>query len=355
MRHFCRFQCELVARGCWLVQRFGTKIQETLLRCQVAEKLLRRLDRRRVQQSMFAQHHGGVSQQVHVPSQPQAVEKAQWVFLIRLCQIDPRAHLLEQALSRDAGQGHQPEQNSVAARSKGEFSFASQCSPAALAKGRLATDAKPMAIFKRSIFQPVQWLTLRTLGAVPDHIGRHQIHVGYHFNDTCHSSVFPKSNLGFGGQIAKVSNHDLWPSRPKLLKVVKAGHQASTFGEIGRSGPTHERHEHHRGGSFTPPQPERVLLLANEPTALPGLKCGYRARLDGTCSFEFLFFEKTELRRQISRVNESHRMGPTGRPFDPRQPQLVVDGSETCYSCPCTRLLKHPYILPAMTIKSMLQ
>ena len=41
-------------------------------------------------------------------------------------------------------------------------------------------------------------------------------------------------------------------------------------------------------------------------------------------------------------------MGPTGRPLDPGQPQLVVDGSETGDSCPRTKLVEHPYIRSAM-------
>ncbi len=41
-------------------------------------------------------------------------------------------------------------------------------------------------------------------------------------------------------------------------------------------------------------------------------------------------------------------MGPTGSPFDQGQPQLVVDGSETGYSCTRTKLVEHAHIRSAM-------
>ena len=41
-------------------------------------------------------------------------------------------------------------------------------------------------------------------------------------------------------------------------------------------------------------------------------------------------------------------MGPTGSPLDQGQPQLVVDGSETHYSCSRAKLAEHPHIRSAM-------
>ena len=41
-------------------------------------------------------------------------------------------------------------------------------------------------------------------------------------------------------------------------------------------------------------------------------------------------------------------MGPTGSPLDQGQPQLVVDGSETRYSCTRTKLVEHAHIRSAM-------
>jgi hypothetical protein len=273
--HFCKFQCESVSGTCRLRQRFRTQIQEALLRCQVAQEMLLLLERR-VQQGMTAQQHGGVRQQGHAPSQPQAVEKhlaqAQLVFLVRLCRLDPRAHLLEQPLSGQAGQGQQPEQSFVVARSKREFPFTSRCSPAALANVRLATDTKPMAIFQRSIFQPTQRLTLRALGSVPGNIGRHQIHVGLQFGHYRHPPIFPTSGFGFSRQIAHIRHDNRRPPRPAPLAVTQAGHQESALRNIGRSGPTHQRHQHYCWGVFTPPQPECVLLVAHKATALPGLE-----------------------------------------------------------------------------------
>jgi hypothetical protein len=43
-------------------------------------------------------------------------------------------------------------------------------------------------------------------------------------------------------------------------------------------------------------------------------------------------------------------MGPTGSSLDQRQPQLVVDGPETRYSCPRTKLVEHPHIRSAMPL-----
>jgi hypothetical protein len=47
--------------------------------------------------------------------------------------------------------------------------------------------------------------------------------------------------------------------------------------------------------------------------------------------------------------------GPTGRSFDPGQPQLVVDGSETAYPCSRTKLVEHPHIRSAMPMGTTLQ
>ena len=43
-------------------------------------------------------------------------------------------------------------------------------------------------------------------------------------------------------------------------------------------------------------------------------------------------------------------MGPTRRPLDQRQAQLVVDGSETHYTEPRTKLVEHAHIRSVMPV-----
>lgn len=152
MGRFCKFHNEWASGRFRLREGFRTEIQQALLPGQVAQRML--LLDRCMQQSMIAQQASGVSQQAHAPSQPQAVEKdlaqTQLVFLIRLCRLDPRAHLLEQVLGWQTGQGQQTQQSFVIARGKRKFPWAGRGFPAALAKSRLAANAKPMAIFQRA-------------------------------------------------------------------------------------------------------------------------------------------------------------------------------------------------------------
>ena len=61
-----------------------------------------------------------------------------------------------------------------------------------------------------------------------------------------------------------------------------------------------------------------------------------------------VFSEAAARRRQIGRVDEGHGLGPTRRPLDQWQPQLVVDRSETRYSGTRAKLVEHAHIRPAM-------
>ncbi len=112
MGHFCKFHCELVSVCGCVRQAFRAQIQESLLRRQLLQQVARLS--RGVQQSVSAQEHGRIGQQSHAPGQTQAVEKhlaqTQWVFLIGLCRLNPRAHLLKQSLGRRTGQRQQAQQ-----------------------------------------------------------------------------------------------------------------------------------------------------------------------------------------------------------------------------------------------------
>jgi hypothetical protein len=113
MGRFCRFRHELVSALNWLRQAFLAQIQESLLWRQFSERVL--LLDRGVQESMSAQQHSRVGQQGHAPRQTQAVEEylaqAQLVLLIGLRRLNPGAHLLDQPLGGQAGQGQQSQES----------------------------------------------------------------------------------------------------------------------------------------------------------------------------------------------------------------------------------------------------
>ncbi len=275
MGRFCKFHLQLASASFCFRQGFPAEIQRALLWCQVPQQVPLLLDRC-VQQRMVAQQDGGVSQQAHAPSQTQAVEEylaqPQLVLLVRLGRLDPGAYLLEQSLGRQTGQGQQTQQSFVITRGKSKLPLTDRGFPAALAKSRLAANTKPMAIFQRSVFQPAQRLTLRTLDSVPVNVGRYQIHVALQFGHYCHPPTLPTSGFGFSSQIAHISNDNRRPPRPASLAITQAGHKESALRNIGRSSPTHQRHQHYSLGVLTPPQPQCVLLVADKATALPSLE-----------------------------------------------------------------------------------
>lgn len=120
--------------------------------------------------------------------------------------------------------------------------------PSSVGKRAARHGAQPRASFPRSICQPTQRLTLRTPGSGPGTIGRPQIHGGLPFGHAGHAPVVPTSRFGFGGQTAPVRADHRRPPRPALLAVRQAGPQKSTLRNMGRRGPTHQRHEPHGGG-----------------------------------------------------------------------------------------------------------
>jgi hypothetical protein len=150
MGRFCKSHRESVSGFGGLRQRFLAQMQEPLLRRQFLEQVL--LSNRSVQERMSAQQLGCIGQQSQAPGQTQAVEKylaqAQLVFLVGLRWLDPRAHLLEQPLGGQTGQGQQPQQSFMFTGSKGKLAPTTGSFPAALTEGRLTTDAKPMPVFQ---------------------------------------------------------------------------------------------------------------------------------------------------------------------------------------------------------------
>jgi len=177
----------------------------------------------RMHQGMSAQEDGGVRQQSHAPSQPQAVEKqpaqTQLVLLVGLGRLDPRTHLLQQPLRRPSRQGQQTEQGFMIAGTESELARALRSFPAALAKDGFAGHSKPVLILQRLILQPAQRLALRTLRSVPGDVRGHQLHVRSELGHHRDSPAFSAKGLGLARHVTHAGHDDLGPPEPTSLAI----------------------------------------------------------------------------------------------------------------------------------------
>jgi len=269
MGHFLRFWFEWPSSGGWFRREVWAKIQQALLSRQFLKQVALGWG---VQQSMRAQEHGGVRQQRHTPSQPKAVQEqsaqTQLVFLVGLCRLDPRAHLLQQSLGGQPRQRQQTRQALMIARRKSELARASTCFPALRAKGWFVRYAKPMLIVQRGIFQPTQRFALRTLRPVPGNIRRHQFRARAQPGNHRHVPAFSAKGLDLPSHVTHVRDHDLGPPRPTPLAIMQAGRQQAALENIGRRHPANQGQQQHRPRVLAPPQTQGVFFVAHEPAAL---------------------------------------------------------------------------------------
>ncbi len=274
--------------------RSAFKIHLALLRSHSPEQ--RAFDRRSVQERVRPQEHGGVGQQCHAPSQSQAVEKhraqAELIFLVRLSRLNPRADLLQQSLGGQRAERQQSQQGFVNRGCVGELPRAAAGLPATRAQLCRWQWPKPMQIVPHIVAEPLQRLALLTSCLSLADEGRHQFHVGAQMRHDSHAPAFPTQAFALGRQVAHVGDHLARPPRPALITIMETGHEQTALGNIGGRNPTDQWHEQDRRPILTPPQPEAVLFVADEPTALAGLeRAPTQCRVSGRVSAGVFFLK----------------------------------------------------------------
>ncbi len=228
------------------------------------------------------QQHRRIGQQAHYPSQAQAVEEeltqTQLVFLVGLCGLNPRPHLLQQSLTGSGVHRYQAQERFVSRGRISKLPRALTGLPTSRAQQRRALHSKPMLLGVRLIAQPLQELSLGT-----NRLGRrfkwsHQFHVLLKPRNHGYVPTFAQTLFADCVDVAHVSHDNIGPPLPAPPAVLHAGNEQATFCPIGRSRPTDQWHQQDPPFITLNPQPERVLLVTQEETALARLE---RARTNG--------------------------------------------------------------------------
>ena len=144
--------------------------------------------------------------------------------------------------------------------------------PTSRAQRLRSLHPKPMLLGVRLIAQPLQGLSLRT-----NRLGRrfkrsHQFHVLLKPRNHGYVPTFAQALFAGGVDVAHVSHDNIGPPLPAPPAMLHAGNQQATFSRIGRSRPTDQGHQQDPAFITLNPQPERVLLVTQEETALASLE-----------------------------------------------------------------------------------
>ena len=144
--------------------------------------------------------------------------------------------------------------------------------PTSRAQRLRSLHPKPMVLGVRLIAQPLQGLSLWT-----SRLGRrfkrsHQFHVLLKPRNHGYVPTFAQALFAGGVDVAHVSHDNIGPPLPAPPAMLHAGNQQATFSRIGRSRPTDQGHQQDPAFITLNPQPERVLLVTQEETALASLE-----------------------------------------------------------------------------------
>ena len=228
------------------------------------------------QQRQRPQQHRRIGQQAHHPSQAQAVEEeltqTQLVFLVGLCGLNPRPHLLQESLTGSCVHRYQAQERFVSRGRISKLARALTGLPTSRAQRLRSLHPKPMLLGVRLIAQPLQGLSLWT-----NRLGRrfkrsHQFHVLLKPRSHGYVPTFAQALFAGGVDVAPVSHDNIGPPLPAPPAMLHAGNQQATFSRIGRSRPTDQGHQQDPAFITLNPQPERVLLVTQEETALASLE-----------------------------------------------------------------------------------
>lgn len=95
--------------------------------------------------------------------------------------------------------------------------------------------------------------------------------------------------------ITHVGHDDLGPPLPSPSAVIQAGYEQSAIIVIGWRNPTHQRYQQYPSRVLTPPQSQRMFLIAHIPPALAGFKGALpHAGAMGCISLGFFFLKPSQ-------------------------------------------------------------